>query len=879
MRRDEAKPSPAKDDPVAMAPADLEEPTLAPSVKPALVVFLMVLFIALIGALSIHVTRQLQRLEDAASGSVLWALTQAELEASRLETETVRHLAAPGRSLEDLRIRFDVFFSRIAIIRENANYDSLRTLPDSQAALQRIDAFFETWVPAVDGPDDALRAQIPAFAEAAAVMRAQTRILSLDGITRNATESSSQRTSIASTLTRIAWLMAILVAVLLVMLAVLFHFNRTRDAQARRNTAMRRRLETIIGTALDAVVVTDTEGRIVEFNGAAEHVFGYSRQEAIGAPVGDLIVPPERREAQTLARLRYLAEPPEQRQPRFVTGIEAIRKNGERFPVETSIASAPTPEGDLFIAFLRDISKRVEAENELLEARDKAIAGERSKERLLAVMSHEMRTPLNGILGTLELMGTKDFSADQVRFLEIIRNSSKNLLDQVNDVLDLSRLDANKVQIDKRIFDLVALFREIVDSQLGAAAANGNRLTLVPPSPALHEVWSDPDRLRQILLNLLSNAIKFTKNGQISIEIDCTSGLDEVEIRVTDSGIGIAEADLERIFGDFIMLDSSYQRTTKGTGLGLGIAKRLARALGGELGAESEPGDGTVFWLRLPLDPPPDLDRTGETETGERQTKVAASAAMSALIVEDNAVNRLILRRMLESDGHSVTEAFDGREGVERARKTRFDIIFMDISMPGMDGVTATRTIRETCPLNAETPIIATTAHALPEEQRAFAEAGMQTVLLKPLTRQALRRAFAESQQTCGTLHVVPGRLDAPLLDGEHLDELALHLSPEEKNARLQVFRQEIEAFLETADTAADPDQTAQSAHRLAGSAGLFGALCLASHLQQIEAQVREASDEERRGLTATARTCWHETARALNAKTSRSDDPDCAAE
>ncbi|MFW2542412.1 ATP-binding protein [Primorskyibacter sp. 2E107] len=838
------------------------------ALPPAIAILLLIFCLSVIAALALHVGRQLERLEVSASEAVLWSLTQAELESSRLEASALKARDAEQPSLADLRKRFDVFYSRMAIIQQNENYDELRETPESRAALEAVDTFFNTWVPIIDGPDDTLRAALPDLILAAAEMRRNTRVLSLDGITRHAVRSAAHRNSIATTLTRIAWLTAILIGVLIGLLVILFRLARLRENQSRRNQAMRRRLETIIATSLDAIIVTDTDGRVVEFNGAAEDIFGYTRQEAMGAPFSQLIIPPEDRDAQDQAWRGYLAEQPRERRRDFVAGIEAIRKNGERFPVETSIATATTPEGERVVGFLRDISNRKAAETELRKARDRAIAGERSKARLLAVMSHEMRTPLNGILGTLDLMGTRGLSQSQSRYIDIIRNSARILLDQVNDVLDLSRLDSGKMQTDKRRFDLIALTREVIDSQLGAAAAGGNTLRLAPPDPALHDVWSDPDRLRQILLNLLSNAIKFTHNGHITLELDCASGLDEVEIRVIDSGIGIADEDLDRIFGDFVTLDASYQRRNKGTGLGLGIARRLARALGGELGAESEPGDGSVFWLRLPLALPADLPAV-ET-AAEPVDKYAAPDGphLSALIVEDNAVNRLILRRMLEQDGHRVTEATDGAEGIRAAQTERFDVIFMDISMPGMDGITATRRIRASGAANHDTRIVATTAHALPEEQQAFAEAGMTGVLLKPLTRQALRRVLlevgdADSMARDGARD--PCR-DArpPLLDPEHLQTLKETLSQDERSDRLRRFIDEIETFLGPGNQPRDGAALAREAHRLAGSAGVFGAPRLTCCLQRIDAAAETADEAERDTLMATARTCWSDTRQAL---------------
>ncbi|MFZ7092922.1 PAS domain-containing sensor histidine kinase [Primorskyibacter sp. 2E233] len=528
---------------------------------------ILVLFMALILTLVLDVRRQLQRLDSAASEAALWALTQAELEASRLEVTTMRAAKDPSLPLDEVRVRFDIFYSRTEVLKASPSYEALRYVSPTQEALIALESFFESWVPIIDGPDDALRAKLPELAESANKMRLQTRVLSLDGITNNAVKSAAQRNSVSRTLFRIAWLTIVLVTVLLVLLVTLVRLARLRERQSRRNREISRRMETIIATAIDAVIVVNREGRIVDYNGAAECIFGYPRAVAIGADMAELIIPKKYRSAHFEGMARHLKNSATRRVNREVSQFEAVRKDGTLFPIEISRSSAMTPQGELFVAFIRDISDRLAAETELRSARDRAIAGEKSKAQLLAVMSHEMRTPLNGILGTLDLMGLKGFDPRQARYLGIVRKSANMLLDQVNSVLDISRLDANKMQIDKRRFDLVSLVNEVIDSQLGAAATQGNTLGLAPPSPLLHDVYTDPERLRQVLLNLLSNAIKFTQNGRIKIEIDCENGLDEVEIRVIDSGIGIDEEDLDRIFGDFVTVDTSYQRRTMGTGL------------------------------------------------------------------------------------------------------------------------------------------------------------------------------------------------------------------------------------------------------------------------------------------------------------------------
>nr|WP_245216521.1 PAS domain-containing hybrid sensor histidine kinase/response regulator [Sagittula salina] len=662
------------------------------------------------------------------------------------------------------------------------------------------------------------------------------------------------------------------------MIAVL-RLARQREREARLNHETRERLETIVSTSLDAVVVIDQTDRVIEWNGAAERVFGYTNREAVGAEMSSLIVPEHFRPMHRQAMQRYARTGVGRVVGRGIVQLEARHKDGSIFPVDLSLAEAQGPRGEIFVAFMRDITDRVRAEQALRRARDRAVAGEKQKAELLAVMSHEMRTPLNGILGTLDLCETEQLDEKNRRHLRIIRQSGEVLLSHVNDVLDISRLDAGKMPLRKRRFDLVALMREIIDSQTPRASALGNKLHLLPPSPELHNAYSDPDRLRQILLNLVSNAIKFTRNGRITLEADVSEGLNAVELRVTDTGDGIAAQDLGRIFDDFVTIDSSYGRRNTGTGLGLGISQRLAVALGGELGAESEPGDGSLFWVRLPMDPPADAP---VARIPANEPQAAPPRALDVLLVEDNAINREVARQMLERDGHRVTITEDGQQGLDAAAVRRFDVILMDISMPGLDGMTAARMIRAGKGPNVRTPIVATTAHALPEEVRAFRAVGMDRVLTKPITVASLRRTLTEMLGRGGVTTPDPeaasGGTDAsqalaetapPRIDAAHFREVTEELADDHLRAMLANCAKEIDRFLDHLPEAlAAPDPTfgslSQEAHRLAGSAGVFGALPMAGLLRQFQTMARS---EDLAALCTQGRElarCWDETCAEL---------------
>lgn len=464
-----------------------------------------------------------------------------------------------------------------------------------------------------------------------------------------------------------------------------------------------------------------------------------------------------------------------------------------------------------------------------------------------------MRTPLNGLIGSMELLRLATTSDDQRELLSVMEASGDILLGHVNSVLDVSRAAAGMIQIDQTRFDLDRLLEETVANQSSLAAAGGNRLFLSRPSGPLGQVTGDAGRLRQILLNLIGNAVKFTNNGEITVEVDRLSGLDgTVEIRVSDTGIGIAEADQARIFEDFVTLDASYGRSVGGTGLGLGIARRLAHAMGGEIGMESIWGEGSLFWVRVPLPPtaavPQPATGIASGVLQANPTVVSADAAifgppLSVLLVEDNAINRFLLRRFLESGGHRVTEAVDGVEAVAAATAVQFDVILMDISMPRMDGIAATQAIRRSNGASCKSRILALTAHALPQELARFHAAGIESTLTKPIARTTLLSALSGAVPP-------PPETDAPfaaaVIDDVALGDLIRQIGPATAHHLITRLIDEADVILSEV-TALDP-QTDTAAiiercHRLAGSTGPFGTVGLRQSLLLAETALKLRRD------------------------------------
>ena len=814
--------------------------------------------------LSVEVRDRLVALERANSDNSQWVFMQAEVEVLRLQAAVATAQDMPGSAnLDDVRRWFNVLYSRIGLIQGSPIYTALLAGPDYAPRIALLRDYLDRNVALIDSPDPVLAAGLDDIARDLPEIRAVARSVTLDALSHFAADSDTNRESIARTLIRLAWLTGTLVLTLTIAAIILLaQIGRSqRQAEVLRQTGLR--LSTIVATSADGIVVTGTDATIRDFNPAAEAIFGHRAADVIGRDALDLLFAGGRTTAQHTAFIEALRTPAPGSAPHRIE-VDALRADGSVFPAEVSISrSALTGSEGLVVAFVRDISDRRVAERELTRALDPALAGEKAKAEFLAVMSHEMRTPLNGLIGSMDLMRRTGLSGAQADLMQVMENSGDILLGHVNAVLDLSRAEAGAIRPEAADFDLGQLVDEVVANQTGLATAAGNRITTVSLSGPLGMVRGDRGRLGQILLNLIGNAVKFTRSGTITIETERLPATpDLVEIRVIDTGIGIAETDLDRIFEDFVTLDPSYGRSAGGTGLGLGIARRLARAMGGDIGAESEPGEGSLFWLRLPL--PPASDATTEAPALDMPTEDPdPSPARNILLVEDNATNRFLLRRFLEAGGHRVTEASDGLEGIAAAGAEAFDLILMDISMPRMDGLAATRAIRASGGPSARTRILALTAHALPEEQARFRTAGMEATLTKPITQAALLRAVAE---------LPPGPAALPdatsLVDPVILRELHGHVGSSTARtllARLVAEADRIVATLTDLDVAARSDEALRLVHQLSGSSGTFGALRLRALLLAAEAALKTGDITTARLALAPLPGVWQATRAALN--------------
>jgi len=384
----------------------------------------------------------------------------------------------------------------------------------------------------------------------------------------------------------------------------------------------------------------------------------------------------------------------------------------------------------------RDVTDRKQAMNALVAAREAAEAANRAKSEFLANMSHEIRTPLNGVLGNIQLLEMSRLDAEQQEYLSAITASGRNLLALINDILDLSKIEADKVSLETARFSLRGCVQNLVSVLRGRVADKNLHLEVKIHEDAPDTLVGDEMRVRQVLLNVLSNALKFTREGRIVLSVSTVEqtpaeqapGRALLEFAVTDTGIGIAADILEKIFDPFVQADSSITRRYGGTGLGLAICRRLTQLMGGTIVVDSVEGVGSTFRVRLPF---PVSDRVATPLPGTTPTWTADS--MHVLLAEDNLINRRFAATVLGKIGHRVTAVENGEEAVAAASQQVFDVILMDIQMPVMDGYRALAALRAQEAGSRRVPVIAVTAYASEDEERSILAAGFDDYVRKPL--------------------------------------------------------------------------------------------------------------------------------------------------
>lgn len=809
--------------------------------------------LALIGQ---NVRTRLDEARAAQSENATWLVAQAEVETLKLILALDRVPPDHGaEALFAMRQAFDIYLSRVEVMDSYmAGFAVLAPLREGEH-WQQVRQGTRRLQQLLDGA-----AQLPldSLAEAQAeaqALRKPMRAFTTDALAALVTAGIQGRETLAVLLTRGAELGFALIALLTLTVWGTTRLSRRLRLRSREAVRARANLERTLAASLDGVVVLRPDGRIVDANPAALALFGMTRAALRAADFRELV----RGGSAALGAMQVRGAATS---PRIE--LTAQRPDGQRLPVELSLTAGDDAQGQpVRFAFLRDISERRSHEASLRAARDAALQAAEAKQRFLAVMSHEMRTPLNGVIASLDiLLRTTRPDARQLQFLEIAERSANMALEQINDVLDQARLDDRAPPEAAVVLNVTGLLSDTAGQVLPLAEAAGNRLSLtLPPT---EEAWVLAPRraLMRVLLNLAGNAAKFTRNGEICISARLepvpAQGGQMLSVEVADTGIGIAPDRLEAIFEPFERGDTGYDRDTEGTGLGLGIARRTVEAMGGRIEVTSRPGEGSRFRILLPV-------AAAEASQAEQRSDLLPelpNPGHEVLIAEDNPTNRLVLREMLRHLGQSVTEAADGAEAILAANTRPFALILMDISMPRVDGLAATQAIRTGGGPSSKARIVALTAHGLPEDLERFQAGGLTEILPKPVTLARLRPLLAS--------------LPEPVLDPAVLGELrallpAAHLA--RTCAGLEAEVSAILAELGPSPPVGAPPATdlAERLHRLQGACAMMGLRRLVQALRGLEAQLAEQGTCPP-DTTAQLAALWQEAVLALAADASQRD-------
>ena len=829
------------------------DPIQKPRARFVILALAGIIGLVLVAGLGLRLAGKVTELRTAPRDNTQYTLFQTNAEFMAMKIALLEAGGRAGPDADEFSKRFDVFYSRINLLQSSRLTAMLRNDKVIARQLNNLGDFLKRSAAIIDAGGHETLLGWRDLGAAIEASQPQMQELVQRSLEQFALQSDQERAEFEQLLLSLAALVTLMGAMIASALVSVQRKAHVLHKQSVDLVESQQQLKATVASALDAVIIADMEGRIIDWNDEAIGCFGYSRDHAVGRKMSELIVPPSMRQAHEAGMKRFL----DTGKTKVIGNrieINALKADGSEFPIELAVGSAKTSRGPIFIAFARDISDRKAKQEELHDAAKRAKAGEKAKAAFLAVMSHEMRTPLNGILGSLELMCDTPLDPRQRKLVETANGSGELLLDLINNVLDLSKVDADKLELYPEPIDLRQMLDQLREMLVPSLQENANQLSVSVDETIPESIEADPGRLRQAVINLLSNANKFTARGAISLdcqleELGNNAERATLRVSISDTGIGIPKHRLGELFQEFAQIDPSFRRRQGGTGLGLAITRRAVEAMGGKVGVSSTEGHGSTFWLTVPVRlcrAPASPEQHNVSDAVPVSTQ-APTRPINILLAEDNFTNAMVASDMLEGDGHSVTHVKNGWEAVLAARKGGFDLVLMDISMPEMDGIEATMMIREhelTNHLRA-IPIIALTANAMPEEVDRFRKAGMDHCLTKPIRKQKLVdaiRVLREAKREQAK-KVEPAMTDEPamipVIDHTVLDELETATSPDLVNRVLDKYLEEAAAKLRVARNAAEAGdllKLQKMAHSLSGSSSTVGACRLQQLVATIEA-------------------------------------------
>ncbi|MEO0450025.1 MAG: PAS domain S-box protein [Pseudomonadota bacterium] len=499
-------------------------------------------------------------------------------------------------------------------------------------------------------------------------------------------------------------------------------------AAQERLLASEERFQSLFELSPDAIVVINGEGRLLDANTLACQLAGYHKEDMLNKPAIDFVA--------TDSLSKALSGMTNARNGETVrVQMDFLHASGQRVPTELLGRRIESPDGGLYYGVVRDISDRLAKEQLLKDSKDAAEKANLAKSDFLANMSHEMRTPLNGVIGSLSLVEREGMSDQTAGLIQAAERSAETLLTLIDDLLDLSRIEAGEIDMEYSVFDPADL-SSLVSEVFGPLAEKKGIALATEVSTSGVRIKSDVGKIRQILINLVGNALKFTQRGAIAINVEYSGDEKDgrLSLEVRDTGIGISKRDQTVLFDRFKQADSSRSKSHGGTGLGLAICKQLSDIMDGSITVSSAPGVGSTFTFSVPVERADDQAHAVDTHVDENTPLTGR-----VLIAEDSETNAMVAKKMLDRLGLEYEHVLDGAAAIDAALSQDFDVVLMDVSMPNVDGLEATRILRQR---GFTTPIVAMTAHALKGDRDHAFQVGMSGYLTKPVRPKALRAAL-----------------------------------------------------------------------------------------------------------------------------------------
>ena len=717
---------------------------------PILVVSTCALLLVL-APLAREVDSKFNELRTAGADNTYWTASQLEVDVHRLIVAAMIARDTPGaQSLSALRTRFDVLFSREQVISRGAIGAEMQRFEVATGYQRRTVRFLEQFTPVIDGDDATLMASLDALILALEDVARDTRAFALEVMHFFNAEADRERAELEQLRTQTSklgnFVIFLLAAMLLILWSQMLQQRRTQtalveakgnaEASAAEAENAKAQLAAAVEALPDGFVIYDREERLVLANSRYRSYFPTIKERLIrgtsfidiaraAAEAGE-IADAKGREAEwvseRLAQFRRADSIYEQRNSdgRMLRYYEKPTRDGGR------------------VGLRMDVS-------ELHEARERAEAASRAKSAFLANMSHEIRTPMNGVLGMAELLSSTTLSTEQREIVNTIRESGDALLSIINEILDLARIEAGKMELNPEPFLPAEIVERIKALHMVSARNKGIALEISVAPEACSQQIGDTTRIVQILHNLIGNAIKFTHAGAVRLKIDKNEA-GKLSMNVTDTGIGMSEEQVARVFGEFEQADNSVTRRFGGSGLGLAIVKKLVELMNGQISVVSEAGKGTEVTVLLPM-PIASMSNDNPTAGGPvvSTTEIPERLrGLRVLVAEDNRTNRLILEKMLRKLGVEVSFAEDGQQACDLWQPHSFDVLLFDISMPIKDGIEALGEIRARAHrTGVAMPVsIAATANVMADQVESYMAHGFQIVIGKPFRQADLANAL-----------------------------------------------------------------------------------------------------------------------------------------